>query len=197
MTEWTHFSESRGLVGIRDWNDNLPKAQTLIACVQTPPLLLSVGKIGEGAPSRRGWGVVCTRANTKMTICPRHGHLLGRFLRAPRSWVDCKPLRWKMSPQGIGRRRKSSLRSCQYSCHTLDHTGKITTVAGNKSSFAPSCKYHSFFFFTQKISERTEIFLFLHLTFYLAMFSDVRFQFSWACKDSLFISIFWQPCILL
>ena len=153
MTKWTHFSES--VVGIRNWNDNLPKAQTLIACVQTPPLLLSVGKIGEGAPSRRGWGVVCTRANTKMTICPRHGHLLGRFLRAPRSWVDCKPLRWKMSPQGTGRRRKSSLRSCQYPGHTLDHTGKITSVAGRhvvnfqiaseiSQSFVPSCKYHSF-----------------------------------------------------
>ena len=111
--------------------------------------------------------------------------------------LDCKPLRWKMSPQGIGRRRKSSLRSCQYSRHTLDHTGKMTILWHEISqSFAPSCKYHSLFF-RQKISKRTEIFLFLHLTFYLAMLSDVRFQFSWACKDSLFIYIFWQPCILL
>ena len=49
--------------------------------------------------------------------------------------LDCKPLWWKMSPQGIGRRRKSSVRSCQYLVHTLNHTGKITTVAGNKSKF--------------------------------------------------------------
>ena len=83
--------------------------------------------------------------------------------------LDCKPLFWKMSPQRTGRRRKSSLRSCQYPGHTLDHTGKITTVAGRhvvnfqiaseiSQSFAPSCKYHSFFFFMQKISKRTEIF---------------------------------------
>ena len=76
--------------------------------------------------------------------------------------LDCKPLCWKMSPQGIGRRRKSSLRSCQYPGHTLDHTGKITSVAGRhvvnfqiaseiSQSFVPSRKYHSFFFFMQKI----------------------------------------------
>ena len=44
--------------------------------------------------------------------------------------LDCKPLFWKTSPQRKGRGRKSSLRSCQYPGHTLDHTGKITSVAG-------------------------------------------------------------------
>ena len=45
---------------------------------------------------------------------------------------------------------------------SLDHTGKITTVAGRhvvnfqiaieiSQSFVPSRKYHSFFFFMQKI----------------------------------------------
>ena len=72
----------------------------------------------------------------KMTICPRHRHLLGRFGRAPRS--------------------------CQYPVHT----GQITSVAGrhvvnfqmaseisillNKTIPVGSRKYHSFFFFMQK-----------------------------------------------
>ena len=72
----------------------------------------------------------------KMTICPRHRHLLGRFWRAPRS--------------------------CQYP----DHTGKITSVTGrhvvnfqmaseisilfDKTIPVGSRKYHSFFFFMQK-----------------------------------------------
>ena len=106
--------------------------------------------------SEKGWEVVCTQANTKMTICPRHRHLLGRFCeRQGLVRLDCKPLSWKMRAQGTGRRRKSSLRSCQYPGHTLDHTGKITTVAGGhvvnfqiareiSQSFASSCKYHSF-----------------------------------------------------
>ena len=72
----------------------------------------------------------------KMTICPRHRHLLGRFWRAPRS--------------------------CQYP----GHTGKITSVTGrhvvnfqmaseisilfDKTIPVGSRKYHSFFFFMQK-----------------------------------------------
>ena len=59
------------------------------------------------------------------------------------------------------RRRKSSLRSCQYPGHTLDHTGKITSVAGRhvvnfqiaseiSQSFGPSRKYHSSFLFMPK-----------------------------------------------
>ena len=43
----------RGLVGIRNRNDNLPKAQTLNNLCTDP--LLS-GKIGEEAPSPRGGG---------------------------------------------------------------------------------------------------------------------------------------------
>ena len=79
--------------------------------------------------------------------------------------LDCKPLFWKMSPQRTGRGRKSSLRSCQYPGHTLDHTGKITSVAGRhvvnfqiaseiSQSFVPSRKYHSFFFFMQRILQK-------------------------------------------
>ena len=72
----------------------------------------------------------------KMTICPRHRHLLGRFWRAPRS--------------------------CQYP----GHAGKIISVTGrhvvnfqmaseisilfDKTIPVGSRKYHSFFFFMQK-----------------------------------------------
>ena len=71
MTEWTHFSESRGLVGIRNWNDSVSKAQTLNSlCTDPPPLRKNRRK----GPFSEGVGVVCTQANTKMTICPRHRH---------------------------------------------------------------------------------------------------------------------------
>ena len=43
--------------------------------------------------------------------------------------------------------------------------------------FAPSCKYHSFFFFMQKLLNVQSYSNFSILTFYPAMFSDVRFQF--------------------
>ena len=72
----------------------------------------------------------------KMTICPRHRHLLRRFWRAPRS--------------------------CQYP----GHAGKIISVTGrhvvnfqmaseisilfDKTIPVGSRKYHSFFFFMQK-----------------------------------------------
>ena len=81
-----------------------------------------------------------------------------------------------MSPQWTGRRRKSSLRSCQYPGHTLVHIGKITTVAGRhvvnfqiaseiSQSFVPSRKYHSFFF--------------LHAKNYSKMPPDCCFFFFW------------------
>ena len=145
----------RGLVGIRNWNDNLPKAQTLNSLC-TDPSPLPLGKIGEGAPSPRGWGWCVHRLTLKWQSAQGTDTYLAGFCeRQGLVRLDCKPLCWKMSPQGIGRRRKSSLRSCQYPGHTLDHTGKITSVAGRhvvnlqiaseiSQSFAPSCKYHSF-----------------------------------------------------
>ena len=96
-----------------------------------------------------------------------------------------------MSPQQTGRRRKSSLRSYQYPGHTLDHTGKITSVAGGhvdhvvnfqiaseiSQSFVPSRKYHSFFSSCKKFLNVQRYSNFSISTFYPAMFSDVRFQF--------------------
>ena len=69
-----------------------------------------------------------------------------------------------MSPQWTGRRRKSSLRSCQYPGHTLVHIGKITTVAGRhvenfqiaseiSQSFVPPRKYHFFFLHAKNSSK--------------------------------------------
>ena len=196
MTEWTHLSESRGLVGIRNWNDNLPNAQTLNSlCTEPPPLRKN---------RRRGGGWCVHRLTLKWQSAQGTDTFLEDFCeRQGLVRLDRKPLCWKMSPQGTGRRRKSSLRSCQYPGYTLDHTGKITTVAGRhvvnfqiaseiSQSFALSCKYHSFFFFMQTEFLNVQRYSnFSILTFYPAMFSDVCFQFIWACKDSLFISTFW------
>ena len=79
--------------------------------------------------------------------------------------LGCKPLCWKMNPQWTGRRWKSSLRSCQYPGHTLDHIGKISTVAGRhvvnfqiaseiSQSFVPSSRKYHFFFLHAKNSSK-------------------------------------------
>ena len=82
-----------------------------------------------------------------------------------------------MSPQWTGRRRKSSLRSCQYPGHTLVHIGKITTVAGRhvvnfqianeiSQSFVPSRKYHFFFSSCKKFFKNASRLLFFFWSLY-------------------------------
>ena len=93
--------------------------------------------------------MVCTQANNKMTICLRHRHLLGRPLSCPAP-MSC--------PDEPPTNREPKVLSIPGSYWQNNYCGRKTCrefpdiiAIEISQSFVPSLKYHSFFFFMQKI----------------------------------------------